>query len=247
MMHKGMLYKTNKFCNPIYVGDPINTVKIFSAFKSDELFLVDIDCSKNQTEPNFKMLETVSKYAKMPICYGGGIKNLSQIKRILSLGYEKVLISSAGLIDHSFINNAVQEFGGQSIVACIDIKYDNLAKKFKAYTINGMIECRSPLDSILEMFMDSGVGEILINSIDRDGTRLGYDIELSKIIASKINVPLHFLGGAGKIDHLTDLLKIEGVHAAAAGTLWTFMESYNSVLINYLTIDKRLENNIFYP
>ena len=247
MMHKGVLYKTVNFKNPVYVGDPINAVKIFSDFRADELFLVDIDCSKYKNEPDYEMLESIAKYAQMPLCYGGGINNTSQIKTILSMGYEKVLISSAAINNLQLVNNAVSKFGGQSIAVCIDVKFDPVRKIYKAYTINGTIESPIALDEILNKVLASGAGEIIINSIDRDGTRLGYDLNLMSFVAPKINLPLVFLGGAGKINHLNELLKNKMVNAAAAGTIWTFIGKNKSVLINYFPPKKRVENKIFNP
>jgi cyclase len=247
MMHKGMLYKTVNFTNPVYVGDPINTVKIFSDFRADELFLVDIDCSKNKNEPDYEMLNSIAKYAQMPLCYGGGINTISQIKTILSMGYEKVLISSAVINNFQLIKDAINKFGGQSIAVCIDVKFDSESKIYKAYTINGTIESPITLEEILNKVLLSGAGEIIINSIDRDGTRLGYDSNLMNFVAPKINIPLVFLGGAGKINHLSELLCNKMVNAAAAGTIWTFIGKNKSVLINYLPPKKRLENKIFNP
>ena len=233
LLHNGGLYKTVNFKTPIYIGDPLNVVKIFNDFFVDELFLVDIDATTKDTLPNYDLIANISSVSRMPLCYGGGIKSLQQIEKIISLGVEKISISSAALESSKLIEEGSDMFGSQSIVGCIDIKNSDSTKKYSVYTHNGSKKLEAGLFDIIQKLTNSGIGEIVINSIDRDGTYLGYDIPIIKEVVNNSTVPITVLGGAGSNKDIKELIEISGINGVAAGSLWSFKGSLKAVLPNY--------------
>lgn len=226
------LVKTVNFGKPKYIGDPINTVRIFNEKEVDELVFLDITATPEGRGPDFALLADIAGEAFMPMAYGGGISTIDQIQKVFALGFEKVVISSQSYVQPDLIRDAVSIFGSQSIVACIDVKkrffsgyklYSNSAKKK---------EKRCLLDHIsaLERL---GIGEIIVNSIDQDGTCVGYDLKLLELVASSTNVPVVALGGAGSIDDFVSAVELGGVSAVAAGSFFVFFGPHRAVLISY--------------
>ena len=233
LIHKNGLVKTRKFENPKYVGDPINAVRIFNEKSVDELIVLDIDATVQNRPPNYNLIANLANECRMPLAYGGGVKTTEQIKNIIGLGVEKVTISAEAIYNPDLIANAATHVGSQSIVAVIDIKKAGLLRRFEVVTHNG--RKRTGLDPV-ELgvkLQDMGVGEILINSVDLDGTMQGYDWDLISKFREKIQVPLTVLGGAGSFGDISALWKTHGLVGAVAGSLFVFKGKYRAVLINY--------------
>lgn len=228
------LVKTVKFKDPKYVGDPINAVKIFNGKEVDELILVDITATIEQRRPPMKLISEIASECFMPVCYGGGIRNLEDIQEILGLGIEKIAINSYAVENPSFIRNAAEAFGSQSIVVSIDVK-KSLFGKYEVFTHAGKKATGlDPVAFALQM-EEMGAGELLINSIDRDGVMGGYDLTLIKRVADSVHIPVIACGGAGKIADFAEAVKKAGVLAVAAGSLFVFYGKHRAVLINYPT------------
>jgi cyclase len=232
LLHKGGLYKTEKFKKPTYIGDPINAIRIFNQKEVDELIFIDIDASVENREPNYKIIEDIASECFMPLSYGGGVKNLAQMKKIFALGVEKISISSQAIENPSIISEAAAIFGNQSIVVTVDIKKDFWGK-YKVYIYNGKKNTGiNPIDFIKQI-QSLGAGEILINSIDNDGVMSGYDIGLMRQIRSATTLPIIALGGAGSLEHLVDLFNQTNIDAAACGSMFVYKGPLKGVLISY--------------
>ena len=220
------LVKTQQFTDPKYVGDPINAVKIFNEKEVDELIVLDIDAS-------------LANECRMPLCYGGGVKTVEQIERIIQLGVEKVAISSAAITNPSLISEAARRVGSQSLVVVIDVKRLGLLRRPEIFIENGKTSTGlNPIDFVggLEAL---GAGEVVINFIDRDGQMQGYDLDLIEAIRKRTSLPLTVLGGAGSLGDIQDLIEKFGIIGAAAGSLFVFKGKYRAVLINYPSRSER--------
>ncbi len=232
------LVKTVGFTDSKYVGDPINAVRIFNEKGADELIVLDIDASARGTEPNFRLIETFAAESRMPLCYGGGIRSADHAKTIISLGVEKVAISSAAIADPSLISRVADAVGRQSAVAVLDVKAGRWGK-YEVWTQNGTKSTkRSPKELAIEL-VQAGVGEIVLNSIDNDGRMKGYDLKMVEPVREAIDVPLTVLGGAGSLKDIGELIRRFGVIGAAAGSLFVFKGVYRAVLINYPSAAER--------
>jgi len=240
LVHNKGLIKSVKFNNYKYVGDPINAVKIFNEKVADELMLIDIDATSNDTEPDYKMIEKIASECRMPLCYGGGIKNANQVKKIFSLGVEKIAISSIAIINPQIISEFSSMVGSQSVVVILDIK-KSIFGKYQIYINNGKKLINTNLEEFISNLEKLGAGEIVLNSIDNDGTMNGYDFNLVSQIRKNTTLPITILGGAGSIEDIGALIKNFGIIGAAAGSLFVFKGIYNAVLINYPTIIERDE------
>ncbi len=229
--NKGLV-KTVNFDHPKYVGDPINAVRIFNEKQTDELMVLEIDASAEKREPDYKMIEHWASECRMPLSYGGGIKNIDQALRIFSLGVEKVALSSAAIENQKLISEIATQVGSQSVVVVLDVK-KKLFGGYEVYTYNGKKHTgKNPVD-LAKQFEDLGAGEIVINSIDHDGVMKGYDLALIEKVRKAITLPLTILGGAGSLQDIGELIKKFGVIGAAAGSLFVFKGVYKAVLINY--------------
>ena len=226
------LVKTLKFDKYIYVGDPINAIKIFNEKEVDELVFLDIDASKNGASPNFEIISQIATECFMPVCYGGGIKNIDSIRKILKLGIEKVAINNAAINSLDFIENAVKIFGSSTIVVSIDIK-KNFFGKPQLYDHTKMKTKEYDLFEYIAKIEKCGVGEILINSVDRDGTMSGYDIALIKTITKQVKMPVVVCGGASSLSNIKLAVIDGGASAAAAGSLFVLNGKHKAVLITY--------------
>jgi cyclase len=232
LVHSKGLVKTTCFSQPKYVGDPINAVKIFNEKEADELIVLDIDATVEGREPDYRMIENFAAESRMPLCYGGGIKTAQQAKRIIGLGVEKVSISSAAIDNPDLISEVADEVGRQSVVVTLDVRTDKKGKQ-EVWTHNGKVNTgRSPEDAARQL-EQAGVGEIVLNSIDNDGTMKGYDIPMIEKVWTAINVPMTALGGAGKLQDIAALIERFGIIGASAGSMFVFKGIYRAVLINY--------------
>lgn len=226
------LVKTIKFKDSTYVGDPINSVRIFNEKEVDELAFLDITASIENRGPNFKLLEDIAGEAFMPMSYGGGITNMEEIKKLFNIGFEKIILNSSIYKNPKLISEAVKIFGSQSIVASIDVK-KNMFGQYKLYSFSGSKKERFDLLNYCKEIETYGIGELLVNSIDLDGTGKGYDIELIKMISVAINIPVIACGGAGCLNDFKNAVEKAGASSVAAGSMFVFMGKHRAVLINY--------------
>lgn len=235
LVHNKGLVKTVKFKDPKYVGDPINAVKIFNEKEVDELIVVDIDATRQEQEPDYKMIENLAIECRMPLCYGGGIKTAEQAQRVFSLGVEKIAISSVALENPTIVTNIAERVGNQSVVIVLDVKKKTLSSKYEIWTHNGTKNTgKNPIEFALEM-EKRGAGEIVINSIDNDGLMKGYDLNLISKVRENIHIPMTVLGGSGSLDDIGEVIKQHGIIGAAAGSFFVFKGKYRAVLISYPT------------
>lgn len=241
LLENNGLVKTTRFNNPNYIGDPINAVKIFNDKGVDELILLDISASKEKRKPNFNRIKEIISEAFMPVSYGGGISSLNDIESVIKLGVEKVCINSVAITTPEFIKNAANEFGSSTICISVDVKNNWLGKKY-VYSHSGKRKSKfSPIQFSM-LAEDYGAGEILLHSIERDGTFLGYDLELIKEISSQISIPVIACGGAKDENNLISAIKV-GASASAAGSLFVYNDNTKAVLINFLN-EEWLENEL---
>ena len=233
LVKNGGLVKTVNFGKPKYVGDPINAVKIFNEKEVDELIVLNIDAAVQNREPDYGMIKNLAAECRMPLCYGGGVKTVDQVERIISLGAEKVAMSSVAISDPELVLRAAEVVGNQSIVVIMDVKTAKRGGKHELWTHNaGTPTGRNPVEFAKQM-ENLGAGEIVINSIDRDGAMKGYDLDLVNKIREAINLPITVLGGAGSLKDIAALINAFGIIGAAAGSLFVFKGIYRAVLINY--------------
>jgi imidazole glycerol-phosphate synthase subunit HisF len=234
LIHQGGLVKTVQFRKPKYVGDPINAVKIFNEKEADELMVMDIDVTVNGSEPDYKTIGNLAAECRMPLAYGGGVRSAEQAKRIISLGVEKVAISAAALEQPELIARTAEAVGSQSVVVVIDVRKTLLGGYSVVSHNAGRTSSRQPVTWAQEA-ETLGAGEIVINSVDRDGTMKGYDLALAVQMRDAVSVPLTFLGGAGSLADIEQLMASCGTVGAAAGSLFVFKGAYRAVLISYPT------------
>ncbi|WP_417740138.1 AglZ/HisF2 family acetamidino modification protein [Rosistilla oblonga] len=234
------LVKTVGFKDPKYVGDPLNAVRIFNEKEVDELVVLDIRASAEKREPDFKMIENLAAECRMPLCYGGGITNADQAKRIVSLGVEKVAISSAVVRDSTLVTRVAEAVGRQSVVVVVDVKR-SMFGRYALFTGNGKVKSKQdPFDFAL-LAQQAGAGEIVVNSIDNDGTMGGYDLKLAQRMREIVDLPITVLGGAGKLTDIASLVQRFGLVGAACGSFFVFKGKYRAVLISYPTAQQKEE------
>lgn len=237
LMHKGGLVKTQVFQDPKYVGDPINAVRIFNEKEADELMVLDIDATVNGVEPNFELIAKLAAECRMPLCYGGGVTTAEQATRLVDMGVEKVAVSAAAIARPSLLTEMAGAVGSQSVVAVLDVRKRKgiFARGHEVCSHNAKKGYKHDCVALAKQLQDAGAGEIVINSVDRDGLMQGYDVDMAAEVKAALRVPTTFLGGAGSLAHLSDLVSRLGVVGAAAGSLFVFKGKYRAVLINYPT------------
>lgn len=239
LVHKKGLVKTEEFKQSKYVGDPINAVKIFNEKEVDELIVLDIDATVEKRGPDFKMIKNLAVECRMPFCYGGGVTTVEQAKKIVQLGAEKVAFSSVAIQNPNLLKQVGEVIGVQSVVVVLDYKKKGLFGKLEIFTHNGKKSTGIGLFDFVKELEKIGVGEIVLNSIERDGKMNGYDISTIEKVREIFQGPMSVLGGAGSLDDikkLTDKFKIIG---AAAGSLFVFKGKYKAVLINYPSFEEK--------
>ncbi len=233
LIRNGGLVKTVRFTDDRYVGDPVNAVKIFNEKEADELIVVDIDAATKGADPDFKLIAQIAAECRMPLCYGGGIRKVDHASTIIGLGVEKIAISSAGLDDPALITAIASEVGSQSVVVVFDASRRSDGRTYEVRTHNGRRSTGKELIETVSQAASLGAGEVLVNSIDLDGTMQGYDLELAKAVRAATALPMTMLGGAGSLGDIQRLIGGCGVIGAAAGSLFVFKGSRRAVLINY--------------
>jgi cyclase len=233
--------KTVGFKDPKYVGDPINAVKIFNEKEADELVVLDIDATANNADPDFRMVANLAAECRMPLCYGGGVKTAKQARQIIGLGVEKIAISSAAIETPDLVSETAQEIGGQSVVVVIDAKVDLRTGRALAWTHNGTRSSGRTVIDVAQHAEAMGAGEIVVNSIDNDGSMKGYDLALARSVRQAVRIPITLLGGVGSLADIKALIQACGVVGAAVGSLFVFKGPYKAVLINYPAPQKKDE------
>jgi imidazole glycerol-phosphate synthase subunit HisF len=227
----GELVKTRRFKDPLYLGDPINAVKLFNDLDCDELIVVDIRATLEEREPDYALIEEFASEAFMPLAYGGGINSVEQVRRILSIGFEKVVISTAAA-DGKLISAAAAIFGSQSIVVSVDVRKTLLGRR-EVWTRSGTRSTGIEPRAYAAQMERYGAGELFVQSIDLEGARTGYDIALMKEISAAVNIPVIACGGAGSLEHINLLLQSSSIAAAAAGTMFVLHGKHSAPLISY--------------
>ena len=227
------LVKTVGFDKPKYVGDPLNAVRIFNEKEVDELMVVDIDATTQNRELNYKLIANLAAECRMPLCYGGGVKTPEQVQRIISLGVEKVALSSAVVRNPSLVAKAAEWVGSQSIVVVMDVKKVGLMRRYEVFTHNATKGTGLDPVAWAKQVEELGAGEVVLNSIDQDGEMKGYDLTLVERVRQATTLPMTVLGGAGSLSDLEVLIRRFGTIGAAAGSLFVFKGKYKAVLINY--------------
>lgn len=226
------LIKTVKFNKYNYIGDPVNTVRIFNELEVDELMFLDIFASKENRDINFKILKDISSECFMPLSYGGNIKNLEDAKMIFEIGFEKIIINSNAFNNLKLIEDIAKYFGNQSIIGSVDVKKSFFCKQ-KIYSHHGKIKQNIDIISWSKQLENAGVGELLITSIDKEGIWEGYDVELIKSITKNVQVPVIANGGCGKIEHISEVVKKANASACAVGSMVVYQKKDMGVLVNF--------------
>ena len=239
LVHKKGLVKTTNFKDPKYVGDPLNAVKIFNEKEVDELIVLDIDASVEQRGPDFELIQNLAIECRMPFCYGGGVTTVEQAKKIISLGAEKVAISSAAIKNPSLLKEIGKAVGVQSVVVVLDVKKKGILGNHEIFTHNAKIATGIKLIEFLEVLNEIGIGEIVINSIENDGKMTGYDFKLFDIVREMTSMPMTILGGAGSLNDIKLAIAKYKIIGVAAGSIFVFKGKYREVLINYPDLEER--------
>ena len=226
------LVKTVRFKNFNYIGDPCNTIRIFNELEVDELLFLDIAASKESKEPNYSLLKEVASQCFMPLAYGGAVRSVEQARKIFNIGFEKICINSVTFDDLNIVSSISNEFGAQAVIGSIDYKknffgkenvFNNLKNKFTGHDV---VEWA-------KILTNAGVGEILLTSIDKEGTWNGFDIETIKRTASNINIPVIAHGGCGKLSDIKKVIYEGGASAVALGSMVVYQKKGMGVLVNF--------------
>jgi cyclase len=244
LIHDAGLVKTVKFSNPVYVGDPLNAVKIFNEKSVDEIIVADIDATKLGKEPNYALIEKIAIECRMPFCYAGGITTSYQVEKIISLGVEKVAIGTSAVLNTKIINESARRVGNQSIVVVLDVIRNIKNNEYEIVTHSGSNYTGISPFELARQVEQLGAGEILINSIDNDGTMQGYDFELVEKIRQNVRLPITVLGGASSLNDIQELINKFNIIGAAAGSIFVFKGKYKAVLIQYPSSKEK--ESIFY-
>jgi imidazole glycerol-phosphate synthase subunit HisF len=226
------LVKTVKFRNPSYIGDPINAIKIYNEKEVDELILIDINASKQKRKPNFEKIADMASEAFMPFAYGGGVKTYEDFETLFKIGVEKVVVNSLLQEDPAVVKKVVVAYGAQAVVGCIDFKKSLFGGKVPYSYIGNKIA--QDLKSYAKYLAEEiGVGELMLYSVDRDGTWEGYDTETISMILNSVDIPVIACGGCGSVDDLKNILYKTHANAAALGSMAVYSKKGMGVLINF--------------
>lgn len=232
LMSNGALVKTIRFKEGPYVGDPVNAVRIFNQKEVDELILLDIHATSQNRGIDFDTLEKIVSECFMPICYGGGVRTVEDMRRLYALGIEKVSLGAAAFEVPGLVQQASREFGAQAVVVTLDVK-KNLFGKLTVRTRNGTQDTKILPPNAARAFSDQGAGEILLYSIDRDGTWSGFDLKLIESVSHSVTVPVVATGGAGSLQDIKTAVKDAGASAVAIGSMAVFQGKDLGVLIKF--------------
>ncbi|MEK2645198.1 AglZ/HisF2 family acetamidino modification protein [Bdellovibrio sp. BCCA] len=235
LIDNGSLVKTKQFKDAVYVGDPVNAVRIFNEKEVDELTIFDISATRENREPDYSLIEEIAGECFMPVNYGGGLSNLNQIRRVFDCGVEKITINSAAR-NLDVVSSAAAVFGSQSIVVSIDCKKKVFLGGYSCYGSSGSVDLKISPENLARETEQAGAGEIIVSAIENDGVMKGYDLKLIKEVSSAVSIPVVAVGGAGELFHFSEALRV-GASAVAAGSMFVFHGKHRAVLISYPSSD----------
>ena len=233
LIHNGGVYKTKNFREPVYIGDPVNAIRLFNDLEVDEICVLDIDATKENRAPDFEMIRELTSEAFMPFSYGGGIASTDQASQILQCGVEKIILNHYVMTHPELISQCALKFGSSSVVVSIDYS-KNFFGRERVFDYVGRKKLKTTVLDTAILAEQQGAGEILINSVDKDGLMLGLDYSMIEQISRSLSIPLIACGGAGSLDHLRKAEEA-GCSAIAAGSIFVFYSQQKGVLINYPT------------
>lgn len=235
----GGLVKTTRFDKPVYVGDPINAIRIFNEKEVDELALLDITATRDGKGPNFQLVREIASQCFMPLSYGGGIRGVEDAKILFSLGVEKVIVRSLAMMSLGPLLDIANFAGSSSLALSLDIKRSRLGKP-RIFCPGTPLHGSTDWPLIIRQALDSGVGEVVLNSVDRDGTMSGVDVDLVREAAATCSVPLVAVGGVGSMLDIKSAVEA-GADAVGAGSFFVFHGPRRAVLISYPDYDALTE------
>jgi cyclase len=238
LLHGNGLVKTVKFKNPGYIGDPINTARIFNEMEVDELILLDIEATVARRHVQFELVRDIVSECFMPICYGGGVRATTDFERLFRAGVEKVSVSSLLFSDPAVVAEAVRRYGSQSVVGTIDVRKSRLGGAYTVVTHRGTRKVGRPLPDVLDHLDRLKVGEVMVNNIDREGTWNGFDSGLVRTVADRMNCPVIALGGAGSLEDVGAVVREGHASAVAVGSLAVFQARGMGVLVNFPSVSR---------
>ena len=239
LLKENFLVKSVKFKNHRYIGDPLNAVKLFNDLKEDELVFLDINASKFATVVCYNLIKEIGEEANMPFSVGGGINSLAQIENLIKAGAERVIIGNEAVVNPEFINSASKSFGSSTIAVCIDVK-KNIFGKELIYSLNGKNAHKYNVVNFARLMEEKGAGELIVQSIDKDGMMTGFEKELVKKISDEVTVPVVALGGAGSYSHFKDMYNFCKVRGIGSGSTFIYQSDMKVVLINYPTSREKI-------
>jgi cyclase len=225
------LYKSVRFGQEKYVGDPINAIRVFNEKEVDELIILDVLATEERRGPRLDDVRDWASECFMPVCYGGGVTTLDEMERLFQAGVEKVALNAAAAENPELVREAARAFGSQSVIAAVDVRKGWFGGHHVVTHRGRKKLAESPAGYVMRL-RDLGAGEILLQSVDRDGTGTGYDLELVRDIVHRVDVPVVAIGGAGEVRHLREALAA-GASAVAAGSMFVFHGKHRAVLITY--------------
>lgn len=243
LLRQGSLVKTTRFGKFVYIGDPCNTVRIFNELEVDELVFLDITATKERRQPNWSLLGDIASECFMPLAYGGGIQSVAMAQKILQIGYEKVVVNSHLTEDPTLIRALSESFGSQAVIVSIDVRL-NRWHQYIVYTHNGKRKLKVDPVEWAKHVEKQGAGEILLTSIDREGTWGGFDSSLVKMIASQVNIPVIAHGGCRSLDDCVKVVREANASAVALGSMVVFQKKNQGVLVNFPNSDEIEKINI---
>jgi cyclase len=232
LLRNDALVKTIKFDKPGYIGDPVNTVRIFNELEVDELVFLDITATNENRKPNMDVLREIADECFMPLGYGGGLNSFDVVQSIFEIGFEKVILNSVMHSRPEFVTTIADHYGNQAVVASIDVK-KNFWGNYEVWSHSGKRNTKKNPVSWAQELEQLGVGEILLTSIDREGTWLGYDVQLTKKIAEAVNIPVIANGGAGNLAHIKEVVNEGKASSVALGSMVVYQQKGMGVLVNF--------------
>lgn len=232
LLRNEALVKTVKFKDAKYIGDPINTVRIFNEKEVDELIFLDIEATKTGKKPPFKLISKISRECFMPFAYGGGITCIEDADKLFELGVEKISLNTSVMNSPSMVSDIARKYGNQSIIVSIDVKKDN-SGKYVIFSHAFKKNTNIPVNIYIKNVENLGAGEILLTSVDNDGVMGGYDLKLVKEVVDTVSVPVIANGGAGSVKDIENVLRISNASAAALGSMIVYQGKNKAVLINF--------------
>lgn len=232
LLRDDALVKTVRFDKAGYIGDPVNTVRIFNELEVDELVFLDITATNENRTPNLRILSEIANECFMPLGYGGGLNNFDVVQSIFGIGFEKVVLNSVMHAVPKFVTQVAEHYGNQAVVASIDVKknfwghYEVWSHAGKKNTKKNPVEWAAELEQL-------GAGEIILTSIDREGTWSGFDVQLTRKVADVVNIPVIAHGGAGKLQDITEVVQAGHASAVALGSMVVYQQKGMGVLVNF--------------